>query len=277
MLYLVPTPIGNLGDISPRALDCLEEVDFIAVEDTRVTIKLLNHFEIKKQMVPYHRHNMEESGRKILERLISGEVCALVSDAGTPAISDPGEDLVRLCVENQISVVGIPGASAVTTALSVCGLDTTRFTFEGFLPMNKKNRKQHLEEIRYETRTMVFYEAPHKLQNTLDDFCKILGEDRNVVICRELTKKHEEILRCTLKDAVSHFENVAPRGEFVLVLSGGAKKEVEAPTLEDGLEEVFAYVEEGMSLRDACKQVAEMWSLSKNQLYKLANREKEDQ
>lgn len=276
MLYLVPTPIGNLGDISPRALDCLEEADFIAVEDTRVTIKLLNHFEIKKQMIAYHRHNMEESGRKIVERMINGEVCALVSDAGTPAISDPGEDLVRLCVENQIPVVGIPGASAVTTALSVCGLDTTRFTFEGFLPMNKKNRKQHLEEIRYETRTMVFYEAPHKLQQTLGDFSNILGEDRPLVICRELTKKHEEILRLTLKEAVSHFETVAPRGEFVLVLSGGEKKEVETPTLEDGLEEVLSYVEEGISLRDACKQVAEKWDLSKNQLYKLANREKDE-
>lgn len=274
MLYLVPTPIGNLGDISPRALDCLEEADFIAAEDTRVTIKLLNHFQIKKQMVPYHRHNMEESGEKILARLQSGEVCALVSDAGTPAISDPGEDLVRLCVENHIPVVGIPGASAVTTALSVCGLDTTRFTFEGFLPMNKKNRKQHLEEVQYETRTMVFYEAPHKLENTLEDFTKALGNDRRIVICRELTKKYEEILRLTLEEAVAHFETTAPRGEFVLVLEGGAKKEIPVPTIEDGLEEVLSRVEEGTSLRDACKEVAEAWNLSKNQLYKRANSEK---
>lgn len=269
MLYLVPTPIGNLGDISPRALQTLQDVDFIAAEDTRVSIKLLNHFAIKKPMLPYHRHNMETGGEKIIAKICGGESCALISDAGTPAISDPGEELVQLAVENHITVVSIPGACAVTTALSVSGLPTGRFTFEGFLAMNKKNRKSHLEELKHETRTMIFYEAPHKLQATLQDMADTFGTQRPIALCRELTKKHEEIIRTTLGEAVDYYQTTNPRGEFVLIIGGGEKQEVEAPTLEEGQVYVTQLVEQGSSLRDAVKQVAEEWSLSKNQLYKL--------
>lgn len=269
MLYLVPTPIGNLSDFSPRAITILQEVDFIAAEDTRVTIKLLNHFDIKKPMLPYHRHNMETGGKQIIEKILDGKSCALVCDAGTPAISDPGEELVQLAVEQNIMVIPLAGPCAVTTALSASGLPTGRFTFEGFLAMNKKNRKAHLEELRYETRTMIFYEAPHKLQATLEDMANVFGPHRPVTICRELTKKYEEILRTNFENAIEHFANTPPRGEFVLVIGGGAKQEVAIPTLEDGVEEVRNLLENGMSLRDGVKEVAEKWNLSRNQLYKL--------
>lgn len=271
MLYLIPTPIGNLGDISPRAMACLEEADFIAAEDTRVTIKLLNHFGIKKPLIPYHRHNTQSSGPQIVDRILDDEVCALVCDAGTPGISDPGEELVQLCVAQEIEVIAIPGACALTTALSASGLSTGRFTFEGFLAMNKKNRKKHLEELRYETRTMIFYEAPHKLKDTLVDFQATFGGERNIVLCRELTKKFEEYLRFTIAESIDYYEDENPRGEYVVIISGGEKEEVEEPTLEDGLVEVQARVLEGLSLRDAVKEVATEWNLSKNQLYKLAN------
>lgn len=273
MLYLIPTPIGNLGDISPRAVACLEEADFVAAEDTRVSIKLLNHLGLKKPLFPYHRHNSQSSGPEIVSKILSGQVCALVCDAGTPAISDPGEELVKLCVEQDILVVPIPGACAVTTALSASGLATGRFTFEGFLAMNKKNRKNHLEELRYETRTMIFYEAPHKLKDTLKDMLDYFGGERQIVLCRELTKKHEEILRFSLSQGIEYYETVAPRGEFVLLISGGEKKEELLPTLEDGLEEVKQRVTQGETLRDAVKQVALELNLSKNQLYKLANQD----
>lgn len=275
MLYLVPTPIGNLSDISPRAVDCLNQVDFIAAEDTRVTIKLLNHLEIKKPMLPYHRHNTETGGQAILSRILSGENCALVSDAGTPAISDPGEELVALCVAENIRVEALTGPCALTTAISVSGLPTGRFTFEGFLAMNKKNRRAHLEELRFETRTMIFYEAPHKLQATLSDFKAVFGESRKIALCRELSKKHEEILRFTLSEAVEYYETTSPRGEFVLVIEGGTKKVEESPTLEDGLVLVLEAVSQGESLRDAAKRIAEELSLSRNQLYKLANQQRD--
>lgn len=270
MLYLVPTPIGNLGDISPRAMACLQEADFIAAEDTRVTIKLLNHFGIKKPLIPYHRHNTESTGPQIVDKILEGEVCALVSDAGTPAISDPGEELVRLCVAHDIEVVAIPGACALTTGLSASGLPTGRFTFEGFLAMNKKNRRNHLDELKHETRTMIFYEAPHKLKDTLKDLENTFGGSRDIVLCRELTKKFEEYLRMNLAEANEYYQENTPRGEYVLILSGGEKVGEESLTLEDGLVEVEALVLEGLSLRDAVKQVSKEMNLSKNQLYKLA-------
>lgn len=277
MLYLVPTPIGNLGDFSPRALSCLEEVDFLAVEDSRVTIKLLNHFEIKKPMVLYHRHNCQSAGPEIISRLMAGEKCALVTDAGTPAISDPGEDLVRECVKAEIPVEAIPGACALVTALVVSGLETGRFTFEGFLSMNKKIRRKHLESLKYEVRTMIFYEAPHKLLSTLADFVEYFGGNRKIVLCRELSKKHEEIRRCTMEEALFHYQENNPRGEFVLVLEGGEAEEIEEPSLEDGLILVEKAVETGVSLRDSVKEVAKELKLSRNQLYKLAvEQNKED-
>ena len=202
ILYLVPTPIGNLNDISPRCARTLAEADFIAAEDTRVSLKLLNHLEIKKSLVSYHEHNKAESGGKILARLLAGETCALVTDAGSPAISDPGEDLVRLCAENGVTVCAIPGPCALVTALSISGLPTGRFTFEGFLSVNKKSRQEHLTGLKDETRTMIFYEAPHKLLTTLRDLADAFGEDRKISLCRELTKLHEEVRRMTLGDAV---------------------------------------------------------------------------
>ncbi len=270
MLYLVPTPIGNLSDFSPRALACLEEVDFIAAEDTRVTIKLLNHFQVKKPMLPYHRHNMETGGKAILERLLRGEKGALVSDAGTPAISDPGEELVGLCVEAGIPVCGVPGPCALTTALSISGLPTGRFTFEGFLAMNKKNRKKHLAELVQEERTMIFYEAPHKLTATLGDMAEVFGADRRVALCRELSKVHEEVLRFTLEEALAYYQDSAPRGEYVLVIAGCPPPPQEAPKLDEAVEQVLEAIEEGTSFRTAVEELAIQYQLSKNQLYKLA-------
>ncbi len=270
MLYLVPTPIGNLGDISSRGVQCLSSVDFIAAEDTRVSIKLLNHLGIKKQMMPYYRHNTQTGGQAILNRLLQGESCALISDAGTPAISDPGEELVALCVAHSIPVESIPGPCALITALSVSGLPTGRFTFEGFLAMNKKNRVKHLEELRHETRTMIFYEAPHKLLSTLEDFQPYFGANRNIVLCRELTKRHEEVYRTTLEEALARYQLETPRGEFVLVVEGGSPLEEAVPTMEEGVAEVQTRIAQGDSLRDACKDVAISFGLSKNQLYRLA-------
>lgn len=272
MLYLVPTPIGNLSDITARALDCLESVDFIAAEDTRVTIKLLNHFEIKKPMVPYHRHNQETGGKLILERILAGESCALVSDAGTPAISDPGEELVTLCVEAGVTVTALTGACALTTALSVSGLPTGRFCFEGFLAMNKKNRRRHLESLVKEERTMIFYEAPHKLCNTLEDFSQYFGAERRIALCRELSKKHEEVLRLSLGEAVAYHQEQKPRGEYVLVLEGCAPVVEEAPSLEDALEAVALAVQGGESVSYAVKAVAKDFGMSKNQLYQEAKK-----
>ena len=203
-LYLVPTPIGNLGDVSRRAAETLQSVDFIAAEDTRVTVKLLNHLELKKPMVTYHRHNCDTAGPGILRRLEAGENCALVTDAGTPAISDPGEDLVALCAAAGVAVEAIPGPCALTVALSVSGLPTGRFTFEGFLPLNRKNRRTQLDSLAAEERTMIFYEAPHKLRTTLDDLAAAFGPDRPMAVCRELTKLHEEVLRLTIEIGRAH-------------------------------------------------------------------------
>ena len=269
-LYLVPTPIGNLGDISRRMADTLEQADFIAAEDTRVTVKLLNHLGIKKPMAIYHRHNTETGGRAILNRLQDGESCALVTDAGTPAISDPGEELVAQCAALGIPVCAIPGPCALVTALAVSGQPTGRFTFEGFLAMNKKNRRAHLESLRGEERTMLFYEAPHKLAATLRDLSDAFGPDRPVTLCRELTKLHEEVRRTTLGEAAGYYRENVPKGEFVLVVRGAEHQEEQEATLEDGLLLVARLQGEGISLRDAVKRAARELGLSRNQLYSLA-------
>ena len=269
-LYLVPTPIGNLGDISRRMAETLELADFIAAEDTRVTVKLLNHLGLKKPMVPYHRHSTEASGQAILSRLQAGESCALVTDAGTPAISDPGEELVARCGEAGISVCAIPGPCALVTALAVSGQPTGRFTFEGFLAMNKKNRRAHLESLQGEERTMIFYEAPHKLAATLRDLADTFGADRPLTLCRELTKLHEEVSRTTLGQAAAWYGENAPKGEFVLVVRGAEPLPEGEASLEDGLDLVDRLRGEGMSLRDAVKRAARELGLSRNELYDAA-------
>ncbi len=269
-LYLVPTPIGNLGDISGRMADILSRADFIAAEDTRVSIKLLNHLGLKKPMVTYHRHNIDTGGQVVVDRLLSGESCALVTDAGTPAISDPGEELVVRCVAENIPICAIPGPCALVTALAVSGQPTGRFTFEGFLAMNKKNRRAHLESLRGETRTMLFYEAPHKLAATLQDLSETFGPQRPLSLCRELTKLYEEIWRTTLGEAAAHYQENTPKGEFVLVVRGAEPPEESEATLEDGLLLVERLRSEGLSLRDAVKRAAKELNLSRNQLYDRA-------
>lgn len=270
MLYLVPTPIGNLGDISQRCREILEAADFIAAEDTRVSLKLLNHLNIKKPLVSYYEHNRAESGQRILERLLAGETCALVSDAGSPAISDPGEDLVALCAQNGVTVSAIPGPCAVITALSMSGLPTGRFTFEGFLSTNKKSRQEHLQSLAAEQRTMVFYEAPHKLTNTLNDLLAAFGPERRISLCRELTKLHEEVIRTTLQGAVDYYREQDPRGEYVLVLEGAAPPPVTELTLEDALSLVAEKLTQGLSRKDAVKLVAKETGFAKNALYDAA-------
>ena len=270
-LYLVPTPIGNLGDISPRMADTLAQADFIAAEDTRVTVKLLNHLGLKKPMVTYHRHNTAASGQAVLDRLLAGESCALVTDAGMPAISDPGEEMVALCAAAGVPVVPIPGPCALVTALAASGQPTGRFTFEGFLAMNKKNRRAHLESLRGEERTMIFYEAPHKLVATLRDLADTFGREREISLCRELTKLHEEIRRTTLGEAADWYGEETPRGEFVLVVRGAQPEEEGECTLEDGMTLAERLrEEEGLSLRDAVRQAAKELGLSRNELYRLA-------
>jgi 16S rRNA (cytidine1402-2'-O)-methyltransferase len=275
-LYLVPTPIGNLGDISLRMIDILNIVDFIAAEDTRVTVKILNHLGLKKPMQAYHRHNTEAGGQAILSRLLGGESCALVTDAGTPAISDPGEELVALCASQGIPVIPIPGPCALTVALSASGLPTGRFTFEGFLAMNKKNRKAHLDALRSEERTMIFYEAPHKLSSTLKDLVSAFGEERRIALCRELTKLHEEIFRTTLGEAVIHYTSNAPRGEFVLIVEGGSPIAAEVPSEEDVLVRVAQLQAEGFTLRDAVRETSEKFGFSRNKLYDLCIKNNEN-
>ncbi len=267
MLYLVPTPIGNLSDISQRCRQTLEEADFIAAEDTRVTLRLLNHMDIKKPLVSYYEHNKEVSGPKILARILEGETCALVSDAGSPAISDPGEDLVRLCAEAGVTVCAIPGPCAAITALSISALPTGRFCFEGFLSTNKKSRQAHLQSLLRESRTMIFYEAPHKLRGTLKDLSEAFGEDRRVALCRELTKLHEEVLRMTLGQAVAYYSEQEPRGEYVLILEGTPQQEEEALTEEAALAMVRERMDKGMSRKDAVKEVSKVTGFPKNSLY----------
>ncbi len=270
MLYLVPTPIGNLGDISPRCAKTLEEADFIAAEDTRVTLKLLNHLGIKKSLVSYYEHNKTQKGEWIVERILNGETCALVSDAGSPAISDPGEELVQQCAAAGITVCAIPGPCAVITALSISGQATGRFCFEGFLSTAKKSRREHLESLISESRTMIFYEAPHKLMNTLTDMAAVFGRERPISLCRELTKLHEEVIRTTLGGAIELYETQPPKGEYVLVVAGAQPAVEEAATTEDAAAMVKRLMESGMSRKDAIKQTAKDLNLPKNAVYEAA-------
>lgn len=266
-LYVVGTPIGNLGDLSPRARQVLEAVDCIAAEDTRVTVKLLNHFGIKTPLLSYHEHNKKTVGEKIIERLLAGEVFALVSDAGMPAISDPGEDLVDLCHRNGVPVESVPGPSAVVTALALSGLPTGRFCFEGFLSVAKTSRKKHLEEIKNERRTMVFYEAPHKLLATLNDLLAALG-DREIALVKELTKLHERVHRTTLSAAVEYYAQYPPKGEYVLILRPAAEELSAQATPEQAEEMARGYMAGGMSASAAAKAAAAETGLKKGDIYR---------
>ena len=266
-LYLVATPIGNLSDLSERALKALSEVYFIAAEDTRNSLRLLTHFGISKPMVSYHEHNRRERGAEIADRLQAGESCALITDAGTPAISDPGEDLVALCAQRGIPVTSIPGACAMITALTLSGLSTARFVFEGFLPVPKKERRERLAELAGETRTFILHEAPHKLLRTLSDLLEVLGEHRRISLCRELTKKNEEVLRMTLGEAVVYYESREPRGEYVLVIEGGQKKTAEAASSLSVEDTVAYYIGQGMSRNEAVKATAKALGLPRNEVY----------
>jgi len=270
MLYLVPTPIGNLGDISLRCRETLENADFIAAEDTRVTLKLLNHLGIKKSLVSYYEHNKAFKGDKIIERILAGETCALVSDAGSPAISDPGEDLVKQCHDAGITVCAIPGPCAAITALSISGQATGRFCFEGFLSTSKKSRREHLDSLKKEQRTMIFYEAPHKLLSTLEDMAEVFGGDRSISLCRELTKLHEEVVRTTLAEAIARYSENGPKGEFVLILAGAQPEAEEEPSADDALGYLTRLIESGLSRKDAIKQTAKDLGIPKNAVYDLA-------
>ena len=270
-LYLVATPIGNLGDITYRALKTLEEVDLIACEDTRHTLKLLNHFNISKPLTSYYEHNRIEKGRVLVEDMKNGKNIALVTDAGTPAISDPGEDLVKLCMENDVDVVPVPGAVALINALIISGMDTGRFSFEGFLSVNKKSRLEHLEEVKNDTRTLIFYEAPHKLVRTLEDFLVYFG-DRNISLVRELTKMHEECRKTTISKALEYYTDIQPKGEFVLVVEGKSREEIvneERAEFSDMtiIEHVDKLIDEGMTKKDAQKEVARLRGISKRDVY----------
>ena len=266
-LYVVGTPIGNLSDFSPRAIQTLEAVDFLAVEDTRVTVKLLNHFNIKKEMLAYYEHNKNSKGNLIIERILKGESCAVVSDAGMPAISDPGEDLVRQAYENGIEVESVPGPSALITALAISGMPSGRFCFEGFLTMNKIGRRQHLESLKAEQRTMIFYEAPHKLVATLNDMLSYFG-NRKIAIVRELTKLHESVTHTTFEDALQYYTENTPRGEFVLIVSGADKTDA-VYTLEDAVKIANDLVGDGKSTSMAAKEAAAITGLKKGDIYKL--------
>lgn len=266
-LYVVGTPIGNLGDFSPRAVKTLEECDFIAAEDTRVTLKILNHFGIKKPMVSYFEHNRTEQGEKIIARLLSGEVCALVTDAGMPAISDPGEDLVKACHENGVEVESVPGPCAFSTALAISGMSSGRFTFEGFLSVTKNSRREHLLSLKDEKRTMIFYEAPHKLAATLKDMYDSFGE-RKIAIVRELTKIHEEVIRTTFSQAVKDYGDGGLKGEIVLIIEG--KKEEEKPfTLEDAVKMAQEKISDGFSKNESAKFAAKATGIKKGDIYNV--------
>ncbi|MBE6800003.1 MAG: 16S rRNA (cytidine(1402)-2'-O)-methyltransferase [Ruminococcaceae bacterium] len=267
ILYVVGTPIGNLGDFSPRAVQVLSECDFIAAEDTRVTIKLLNHFGIKKPMVSYYEHNRAQRGGVIIERLLNGESCALVSDAGMPIISDPGEDLTRLCHENGIQVLAVPGPCAFVTALAISGMPSGRFTFEGFLTVSKQNRKRHLEELINEKRTMIFYEAPHKLAATLSDMAKFWG-NRNIALVKEITKIHENVERTTLFDAAEKYKDGRAKGEYVLIVEGKPEEEEQEITIDIAVKMAEELVENGLSKNEAAKEIAKETGLKKSDIYK---------
>ena len=272
-LYLVATPIGNLGDLSECAKKTLAEVDFIAAEDTRNTARLLAAFGISRPLVSYHDHNRRERGPVIVERLLSGESCALVTDAGTPAISDPGEDLVALAAKAGVPVTAVPGCCAGLTALALSGLPTARFCFEGFLPREKKDLRLRLEALKNEERTMIFHEAPHRLCETLDTFLSVFGETRDIALCRELTKRNEEILRTTIGGAIAHYSETDPRGEYVLIVAGGDRKAVEQPTSPllalSPADHVAYYEKQGMTRMNAIKAAAKERGMQKNELYRI--------
>ena len=265
-LYVVGTPIGNLGDFSPRAVETLRNADFIAAEDTRVTVKLLNHFEIKKEMLAYYEHNKNSKGNLIIERMLKGETCALVSDAGMPAISDPGEQLVRQARENGIEVESVPGPSALITALSISGMPSGRFCFEGFLSVNRISRREHLQSLVNEQRTMIFYEAPHKLEATLRDMLNFFG-DREIALVKELTKLHETVIKTTFSKALELFETNPPKGEYVLIIKGAEPEKTEY-TLEDAVDIAKKLIEQGNAVSAAAKESAAITGLKKGDIYK---------
>lgn len=268
-LYVVGTPIGNLGDMSPRGLAVLGEVDFIAAEDTRVTLKLLNHFGLKKPMVSYYEHNLREKGEYILSRIAQGESCAIVTDAGMPCISDPGEDLVRLAAQAGLEVAVVPGPAAAVSALAISGLPTARFAFEGFLSMNRRSRMEHLESLREDRHTLIFYEAPHKLLSTLEDMLAVWG-DRRISLARELTKIHEEVVRTTLSQAVERYREQSPKGEFVLIVEGAAEAEPEEVSVEDAIALVRRRMTAGEPISAASKAVSRETGYAKSVLYRGA-------
>lgn len=273
-LYVVGTPIGNLGDLSPRGLQTLADCDFIAAEDTRVTLKLLTHFGLRKPMVSYHEHNRRERGEEILSRLLAGETCALVTDAGMPAISDPGEDLVRACHEHGVAVAAVPGPCAFATALAVSGMPAGRFTFEGFLSVNKQSRRAHLQSLAGEQRTMLFYEAPHKLPATLRDLYAAFGE-REIAIVREITKVYEQVIRTTLSEAVRMAETNPVKGEIVLIVAGAPQPVRAQITLDDAVEAALGKMEEGLSPADAAKAAAKETGMKKGDIYKALTQRRE--
>lgn len=272
-LYVLGTPIGNMSDITFRAIEVLNEVDFIAAEDTRVTLKLLNRYDIKKPLISYHDHSSRLCADGIINRLSAGENCAVVTDAGMPCISDPGEGLVKLCYENNIPVKVVPGPSAVVSALAISGLDTSRFSFEGFLSVTKKQRNEHLEQVKNNTNTMIFYEAPHKLISTLNDMLKYFG-DRKVSMCRELTKIYEEVIRCTLSEAIEYYKDKSPKGEYVLVIEGAKMPDTPKLTIEQALEMISELVGNGEKTITACKIIAQETGYKKSELYYLINSQK---
>lgn len=266
-LYVVGTPIGNLSDFSPRAIDTLKNVDFIAAEDTRVTLKLLTHFGIQKPLVSYYEHNIREKGEYILGRIENGESCAIVTDAGMPCISDPGEDLVRLCAERGIEINVVPSPTAAMSALAISGLPTARFSFEGFLSVTNKQRRAHLEEVKSFKRTLIFYEAPHKLIYTLKDMLDAFG-DRKIALCRELTKIHEEVLRGKISDMIAYYENKPPKGEYVLVIEGAAEEEAsDEITLDMAVAMAQKLISDGVKSSDAAREIAKKTKFSKSEIY----------
>lgn len=268
-LFVVGTPIGNLGDITYRAVETLKAMDFICAEDTRVTVKLLNHYEIKKPLVSYHEHSARQVSENIISRILSGEVCAVVSDAGMPCISDPGEDLVRRCIENEIPIEVVPGATAMASAVAISGLSTSRFSFEGFLSVTKKQRYSHLQSVSKDTHTIIFYEAPHKLLSTLNDMLEYFG-DRKISLCRELTKIYEEVIRTTISGAIEYYKDRTPKGEYVLVVEGYSEEAALAETtIEEAVEQAQKLISEGMKAVDACKETAKATGFKKSEIYAI--------
>ena len=265
-LYIVGSPIGNLGDLSPRAVEVLNGVDFICAEDTRVTGVLLSKFGIKKPMISYHEHNARQRGEELLPRLLAGESAAVVTDAGMPCISDPGEEIVKLCAEHGIEVIAVPGPTAAMSALAISGLPTKRFCFEGFLSVTKRIRREHLRQLKYLPQTLIFYEAPHKLKNTLNDLLEELG-DRRISLCREMTKVHEEVIRGTISEMTELYKEQEPRGEYVLVVEGAPEKAEEEMSLDDAAKLALSLEKEGMKPPEACKEAAKLSGFPKSQIY----------